>query len=151
VDHPNDSSLGFAIVEVRFHKSVQADLDEILRKYNEVSRQLGEDFFAEFQIGISKAVENPRRFHFDRIGLRRCNLERFHFLYDIRGEHIRIGCCAMSAVIRISDWSGSPNSDVKTAAPNVAVASPFHECAMDLAQSVLVRNLAGWLFLLDPN
>lgn len=79
-------------MEVRFHRRVQADVDEILRKYNEISRQLGEDFFAEFQIGIGKVVENPRRFHFDRSGLRRCNLDRFpyHFLYDIHGEHIRI-------------------------------------------------------------
>ncbi len=51
-----------------------------------------EDFFAEFQIGISRVAENPRRFHFDRSGLRRCNLERFlyHLLYDIRGQCIGI-------------------------------------------------------------
>jgi hypothetical protein len=57
-----------------------------------VSHQLGEDFFAEFQIGIRKAVENPRYFHFDRSGLRRCNLDRFpyHFLYDIRDPYIRV-------------------------------------------------------------
>jgi plasmid stabilization system protein ParE len=79
-------------VEARFHRRVQADLDEILRKYYEVSHQLGDDFFAEFQIGIRKIVENPRFFHFDRSGLRRCNLDRFpyHFLYDIRGEYVRI-------------------------------------------------------------
>jgi plasmid stabilization system protein ParE len=83
---------GFATVEAKFHRRVQGDLDEILRKYHGVSHQLGEDFFAEFQIGIKKAVENPRSFHFDRSGLRRCNLDRFpyHFLYDLRGEYIRI-------------------------------------------------------------
>ena len=55
-------------MEVRFHRRVQGDLDEILKKYYEISRELGEDFFAEFQIGINKAIENPQRFHFDRSG-----------------------------------------------------------------------------------
>ena len=79
-------------MEVRFHKRVRADLDAILKKYCEVSHQLGEDFFAEFHIGIRKAVENPKFFHFDRSGLRRCNLHRFpyHFLYDLRGGYVRI-------------------------------------------------------------
>jgi hypothetical protein len=79
-------------VEARFHRRVQADLDAILAKYYGVSHQLGEDFFAEFQIGIRKAVENPRYFHFDQRGLRRCNLDRFpyHFLYDIRETYIRV-------------------------------------------------------------
>jgi len=79
-------------VEVRFHKRVRADLDAILDKYYAVSLRLGDDFFAEFHIGVKKAVENPRFFHFDRSGLRRCNLDRFpyHFLYDVRGEYVRI-------------------------------------------------------------
>lgn len=79
-------------MEVRFHRLVQADLNEILGKYYDISERLGEDFFAEFQIGVWRAAENPRRFHFDRSGLRRCNLERFpyHFLYDIRGNCFRI-------------------------------------------------------------
>ena len=78
-------------MEARFHRRVQADLDAVLSKYYGVSRQLGEDFFAEFQIGIKKAVGNPQYFHFDRSGLRRCNLDRFpyHFLYDIRSAYIR--------------------------------------------------------------
>jgi hypothetical protein len=82
----------FAAVELRFHRRVQADLNEILGKYYDISHQLGEDFFAEFQVGVSRVAENPRRHHFDRSGLRRCNLERFpyHFLYDIRGQQIRI-------------------------------------------------------------
>ena len=79
-------------MELRFHKRVQEDLNEILVKYYDISHQLGEDFYAEFQVGVSRVVENPRRHHFDRSGLRRCNLERFpyHFLYDISREHIRI-------------------------------------------------------------
>ncbi len=68
------------------------DLDEILQKYYDVSAQLGDDFFAEFQVGVEKAQSNPKHFHFDSSGLRRCTLERFpyHFLYDIRANCIRI-------------------------------------------------------------
>ena len=79
-------------MEARFHRRIQADLDGILDKYYDVSDQLGEDFFAEFQIGLEKAKENPKHFHFDQSGLRRCNLDRFpyHFLYDIRDDYIRV-------------------------------------------------------------
>ena len=68
------------------------DLDEILQKYYDVSAQLGDDFFAEFQVAVERAQSNPKHFHFDSSGLRRCNLERFpyNFLYDIRGNYIRV-------------------------------------------------------------
>ena len=76
----------------RFHQRVQADLDEILEKCGEIAEPLAEDFFAEFQTGLLKVAENPRFFHFDACGLRRCNFDRFpyHFLYDIRGDYARI-------------------------------------------------------------
>ena len=79
-------------MQVRFHRRVQADLNEIIGKYDEISGTLGDDFLAEFRIGISRAASNPRFFHFDSSGLRRCNLERFpyHFLYDIQGDTVRI-------------------------------------------------------------
>ena len=51
-------------MEIRFHKKVQVDLNEILKRYYDISFQLGEDFFAEFQIGLTKVSENPRFFHF---------------------------------------------------------------------------------------
>ncbi len=80
------------LVDTRFHRRVQADLNEILTKYRDVSDGLEDDFFAEFRIVIEKAGANPRFFHFDASGLRRCNLERFpyHFLYDIRDGGVRI-------------------------------------------------------------
>lgn len=80
------------VVTARFHRRVQSDLNEILVRYRAVSEELEEDFFAEFRTGIQKASDNPRFFHFDPSGLRRCNFERFpyHFLYDIRGGEIRI-------------------------------------------------------------
>jgi len=79
-------------VELKFHKRVQSDLNQIRRKYHDASPQLEADFWVEFQIGLRKALQNPRFFHFDHSGLRRCNLDRFpyHFLYDIREPFIRI-------------------------------------------------------------
>ena len=74
------------------HRFYTMKLNEILKRYYDIFFQLGEDFFAEFQIGLTKVSENPRFFHFDPTGLRRCNLERFpyHFLYDIRQNRIRV-------------------------------------------------------------
>ena len=79
-------------MQARFHRRVQEDLNAILEKYSDISDVLGDDFFTEFQIGIRKASSNPRFFHFDANGLRRCNLDRFpyHFLYDIHEGDIRI-------------------------------------------------------------
>lgn len=79
-------------MQVRFHRRVQADLNEILSKYGDVSEKLGDDFFAEFQVSLRRVLSNPKFFHFDASGLRRCNFERFpyHFLYDIRNETVRI-------------------------------------------------------------
>jgi plasmid stabilization system protein ParE len=79
-------------VGLKFHKRVRLDLDEILQGYYKISEHLGDDFFAEFRLGLDKVAQNPGHFHFDRSGLRRCNLERFpyHFLYDIRGDEVRI-------------------------------------------------------------
>ena len=79
-------------MEVRFHKTVQSDLNTILRRYYEIKNELGEDFYSEFIEGVKIASSNPRYYHFDDCGLRRCNLERFpfHFLYDIHEGTIRV-------------------------------------------------------------
>lgn len=79
-------------MELKFHRRVQHDLNEALDRYFEISEALGEDFFAEFQIGLAKVCKNPRYFHFDASGLRRYNLDRFpyHFLYDLRAGTIRV-------------------------------------------------------------
>ena len=76
----------------RFHRRVQFDLDEVLDRYYGISERLGDDFLAEFQIGVKNVCLSPKLFHFDSSGLRRYTLERFpyHFLYDIRSEYIRI-------------------------------------------------------------
>ena len=79
-------------MDLKFPKRVQADLDAILEIYRQVSSRLRDDFYAEFTLAVSKAARQPRFFHFDSSGLRRCNLERFpyHFLYDICDDHIRV-------------------------------------------------------------
>jgi len=79
-------------VDVRFHRRVQSDLGDILEGYFAVSEELGYDFFAEFTAGVARACANPRFFHFEAGGLRRCNLERFpyHFLYDLYQGPVRI-------------------------------------------------------------
>lgn len=79
-------------MELRYHRRVQADLNRILEELGSVSESLSDDFFAEFVAAVEKVGSNPRFFHFDSSGLRRCNLDRFpyHFLYDIRRDHIRV-------------------------------------------------------------
>ena len=46
------------------HRFYTMKLNEILKRYYDIFFQLGEDFFAEFQIGLTKVSENPRFFHF---------------------------------------------------------------------------------------
>ncbi|MBX3746288.1 MAG: type II toxin-antitoxin system RelE/ParE family toxin [Verrucomicrobiae bacterium] len=79
-------------MEARFHRRVQSDLNGIIKRYDAVSTQLGDDFFAEFQVGLKRVLKEPRHFHFDSSGLRRYNLERFpyHLLYDIRSDYVRV-------------------------------------------------------------
>jgi toxin ParE1/3/4 len=80
------------MVEIRFHRRVQSDLNEALAYYREISATLADDFFDEFSGGVAKVRANPGVCHFDACGLRRCNLERFpyHFLYDLRQGYVRV-------------------------------------------------------------
>jgi toxin ParE1/3/4 len=80
------------MVEIRFHRRVQSDLNEALAYYRDVSVTLADDFFDEFTRGIAKVRANPKTCHFDACGLRRCNPERFpyHFLYDLRQGYVRV-------------------------------------------------------------
>lgn len=79
-------------MEVRFHKRVQFDLNTSLKEYYDIKRELGNDFYDEFIQRVKIASSNPRYYHFDDSGLRRCNLEKFpyHFLYDVYDKSIRI-------------------------------------------------------------
>lgn len=79
-------------MEVKFHRRVQLDLNRILSGYYDILDELGDDFYTEFTEGVKLVRSNPRFFHFDSSGLRRCDLQRFpyHFLYDIVGGEIRV-------------------------------------------------------------
>ena len=79
-------------MDAKFHRRVQADLDDILDGYYAVSDELGDDFYAELEGALNKAISNPTYHNFDRSGLRRCSLHRFpyHFLYDVRDSKIRV-------------------------------------------------------------
>ena len=83
-------------VEVKFHRLVQSDLNKVIRHYRDVSadliESLDDDFYNRFMIGVRKVLANPEHYHFDACDLRRYNLSRFpfHFLYDKRGNEIRI-------------------------------------------------------------
>lgn len=80
------------VVEVRFHRLVQADINQVLANYASVSEVLSDDFYEEFIDGLHRVQANPKTFHFDAGGLRRCNLLRFpyHFLYDLREAGVRV-------------------------------------------------------------
>ncbi len=79
-------------MEVKYHPLVRDDVLEASRKYHEISPRLEEEFDWELKTAISKAAENPTRFHPVERGLRRANLKRFpyHFLYDMQPGFIRI-------------------------------------------------------------
>lgn len=72
-------------MEVIFHRLIQKDLSSALAFYEaEGGRRLGDRFFAEAEMIISKVAQNPKRFHFIEEGLRRVAFNTFpyHFLYE---------------------------------------------------------------------
>ncbi|MDA0766684.1 MAG: type II toxin-antitoxin system RelE/ParE family toxin [Verrucomicrobia bacterium] len=80
-------------MEVRFHQLVQRDLHEILTYYElQSGRELADQFYSEFLKLVQKAQDQPKHFHLDPSGLRRCNITKYnhHFLYRIKSDHIRI-------------------------------------------------------------
>jgi plasmid stabilization system protein ParE len=75
-----------------YHPDVQADVNRVLRRYDEVSDRLADEFWEELQLFIQKAAEHPTRFHPSVRDLRRVNLKRFpyHFLFRVLPDRIRI-------------------------------------------------------------
>lgn len=79
-------------MNVGYHPDVQKDVSKILRHYDRIDPRLGDEFWAELNSFIAKAMANPGLFHFESPGRRRVNLHRFpyHFLFrEIAGD-IRI-------------------------------------------------------------
>jgi len=77
---------------LRFHPSVQQDIDAAIRHYGSISDALANDFWRELSIALEKIQVNPERHHFDVSNLRRCNLKRFPYniLYLVKPDRIRV-------------------------------------------------------------
>ena len=79
-------------MNVVYHAAVQQDVNRALRRYDKVSRRLGDEFWEELNTGIQSAADHPLRFHPHLRDLRRANLARFpyHFLYRVLPDRIRV-------------------------------------------------------------
>ena len=79
-------------MKVGYHPAVQNDVNRALRRYDHISRSLGDQFWDELKRHIQTAAVNPFRFRPYLKDLRRANLKRFpyHFLYRILSDRIRV-------------------------------------------------------------
>jgi hypothetical protein len=79
-------------VNVQYHPAVEQDVAEALKRYDEVSPVLGDEFKKELRHFIKLAAADPGRFHPINSRFRRANLRRFpyHFLYGEIPDGIRI-------------------------------------------------------------
>ena len=79
-------------MRVDYHPAVEQDVAEALRRYDEVSQRLGDDFKAELRGIIAVAAAKPGRFYLLKPGFRRANLKRFpyHFIYRELPDGIRV-------------------------------------------------------------
>ena len=79
-------------MRVDYHPAVEQDVAEALRRYDEVSQRLGDDFKSELRRIIAVAAAKPGRFHLLKPGFHRANLKRFpyHFIYRELPDGIRV-------------------------------------------------------------
>lgn len=79
-------------MEIKFHRRVQIDVNEITDRYAAIQPQLADDFFTELSLAIKQVAAHPTAHHFDHSNLRRCNLTRFpyHMLFDQNGQTVRV-------------------------------------------------------------
>ena len=79
-------------MKVVYHPDVQRDVSRILRHYDGINDRLGDEFWKELNSLISRAADNPERFHYESRDRRRVNLRRFpyHFLFREIPDGIRI-------------------------------------------------------------
>lgn len=59
----------------------------------DISQKLADEFMAELETVLLKAIDNPEHFHFERgTDYRRANLSRFpyHALYRVKDAHVRV-------------------------------------------------------------
>lgn len=79
-------------MNVEYHPAVELDIAEALRRYDQISLRLGDEFQQELRHFIALAAAKPGRFHPAKRGFRRANLRRFpyHFLYRELPDGIRV-------------------------------------------------------------
>ncbi len=78
---------------VTLHRSVRAEVDKIMDRYEAVAGpHLADEFYSELYSLFRKASQNPRRFRIIEGDLRRANLKRFpyHFLFRVIGDSVRV-------------------------------------------------------------
>ena len=80
-------------MSVFFHPRVAAEVDAIMRYYEEVAdSRLADDFYEEFRGKVLEVAENPEHFNERVGGYKRANLRRFpyNFLFRETDGGIRI-------------------------------------------------------------
>ena len=80
-------------MNVFFHPRVFAEVDAIMRYYEEVAdSQLADDFYEAFRGKVLEVTDNPEHFNERVGGYKRANLQRFpyNFLFRETGAGIRI-------------------------------------------------------------
>lgn len=77
---------------ITFNALVQNDVSGILKKYDAISPNLGDEFWRELNSKINTAAQNPLRSHLVGAEFRRVNLPNFpyHFVYRILPDRIRV-------------------------------------------------------------
>jgi plasmid stabilization system protein ParE len=75
-----------------FNRKVQYDLNATIQYYQQISEQLADKFFEEFNLSIERILKNPTRYPFLDNPIRVTNLKRFPYVitYKVLGENIRI-------------------------------------------------------------
>jgi toxin ParE1/3/4 len=79
-------------VKIVYHKSVQRDIDEAWRWYEDASPGLGDEFFDEFLSVIEGIRSNPQRWAFTTRGRRMALFGRFPYklLYRVESERVKV-------------------------------------------------------------
>jgi plasmid stabilization system protein ParE len=79
-------------MRVTFHSGVQADIRAILRRYDQISARLVDEFWDELNSIIESISATPLRFHPEVRDLRRVSLKRYpyHILYRVLSDRVRI-------------------------------------------------------------
>ena len=96
-------------MSIQYHPSLEQDIAEALKYYDEVSPIVGDEFKKELRHFIKLAAAHPRRFHPVSPKFRRANLKRFpyHFLYCEIPDGIRVMLAGITSGIQITERSAS--------------------------------------------